>query len=117
MTKIESMQAYCNQCNANVLAQRQVEEIEISKTNHILHLLLSIFTGGIWIPMWILIAITGSFANAVRALIGAPLSYWHCTKCGREWEEVNKKQRKTKTIRVTVVVAVVITIFLYLAWC
>ncbi len=27
--------------------------------NHILHLLLSVFTLGLWIPVWILLALTG----------------------------------------------------------
>jgi hypothetical protein len=27
-------------------------------TNHILHLLLSVFTGGLWLPVWLIIACT-----------------------------------------------------------
>lgn len=27
------------------------------KTNHILHLILSIITGGLWVPVWILVAV------------------------------------------------------------
>ena len=30
------------------------------RTNHILHLLLSIFTAGLWIPVWIIIAIANA---------------------------------------------------------
>ena len=34
------------------------------KTNHILHLLLSIFTFGVWLLIWILVAISNSSENA-----------------------------------------------------
>lgn len=30
------------------------------KTNHVLHLLLSIVTLGVWIPVWIVIAVVNS---------------------------------------------------------
>jgi len=33
------------------------------KTNHILHLLLSLLTVGFWIPIWILFSINFSFTN------------------------------------------------------
>ena len=29
------------------------------RVNHILHLLLSLFTAGIWFPVWVILAITG----------------------------------------------------------
>lgn len=29
------------------------------RTNNVLHLLLSVFTLGLWIPVWIIVAITG----------------------------------------------------------
>jgi len=34
--------------------------LEESRTNHILHLILSLLTGGVWIIVWILIALVGS---------------------------------------------------------
>lgn len=33
------------------------------KTNHILHLILSIITGGIWIIIWIIVTISNSSEN------------------------------------------------------
>ena len=30
------------------------------KTNHVLHLLLSIFTVGLWIPIWIIVGLSNS---------------------------------------------------------
>lgn len=52
---------YCKRCVKQVLARRK-------GTNHILHLLLSIVTGGIWIIVWILCSIK----------IGG----WRCSQCG-----------------------------------
>lgn len=33
------------------------------KTNHILHLLLSLITAGLWIPVWILVAVSNGLEN------------------------------------------------------
>ena len=33
------------------------------RTNHILHLLLSIVTAGLWLPIWIIVAIVNAFRN------------------------------------------------------
>lgn len=52
---------WCKHCKAQVLATRP-------GTNHILHLLLSIVTCGLWIVIWVLSAIK----------IGG----WRCTRCG-----------------------------------
>ena len=52
---------YCKQCKD----QRKVER---KGTNHILHLLLSILTAGIWLIVWIGIAI--KFGG------------WRCERCG-----------------------------------
>ncbi len=58
------------------MKQRNEQQIltakRIHKTNHVLHLLLSVFTGGLWIPVWILTAITNQQreANEVRAIKG-----------------------------------------------
>jgi len=37
-------------------------------TNHILHLLLSIFTLGLWIPVWIILAIVGGEKRRIIAV-------------------------------------------------
>ena len=52
--------AYCKICDKNVKA-------EAKSPSHILHLLLSLITGGIWIIMWILCALSAD---------------WHCSECG-----------------------------------
>lgn len=52
---------YCRSCGRNVLVRRK-------GTNHLLHLLLSLLTAGLWIIVWILCAIK----------VGG----WRCTVCG-----------------------------------
>ena len=58
---IENSQKFCDRCNDYVLATKK-------STNHILHLLLSILTCGIWILVWI----------AVSMKVGG----WRCSRCG-----------------------------------
>lgn len=53
---------FCNACQANVMAQKNTP-------NHILHLILSIVTFGLWLIVWLV-------------LIVASLGGWRCTKCG-----------------------------------
>lgn len=52
---------YCSVCGGSVLARRK-------GTNHILHLILTILTGGFWVFIWIGCCIK----------IGA----WRCSNCG-----------------------------------
>jgi len=53
--------AFCKSCHAQVLTAQDAP-------NHILHLLLSVLTAGMWIPIWFLLAV----------LPGAR----RCTRCG-----------------------------------
>lgn len=38
--------------------------MEKYKTNHILHLLLSVLTAGFWIPVWVIVAISNANERA-----------------------------------------------------
>jgi len=42
------------------LIRKYERQIDANKTNHILHLLLSIFTGGFWIIAWAIISLENS---------------------------------------------------------
>lgn len=53
---------HCLSCASNVLVRRK-------GTNHILHLFLSVFSMGFWLPIWLLASVR----------IGG----WRCTKCGQ----------------------------------
>jgi hypothetical protein len=59
---IQKRRMFCEEEVAMVLAERQTP-------NHVLHLLLSVFTGGAWIPIWILVTLFGSGA-------------YRCHRCG-----------------------------------
>ncbi len=61
MAQFEETQKFCNQCNRLVVARRQ-------GTNHILHLLLSLVTCGLWLLVW--------GASSVK------FGGWRCSFCG-----------------------------------
>lgn len=50
---MEQWQTYCPRCKTVVLGQRD-------GANHILHLLLTIFTGGLWLIPWLIIHLINS---------------------------------------------------------
>ena len=52
---------FCPRCNQHVVVFRK-------GTNHILHLLLTILTGGLWLIIWVGVAV--KFGG------------WRCTVCG-----------------------------------
>jgi hypothetical protein len=56
---------YCTHC-------RSVTTITRPNTNHILHLLLTLITGGLWLIVWILLTIKGGC--------------WRCSVCGQGTE-------------------------------
>lgn len=57
------LRRYCPEDDQMVLAEKQTP-------NHILHLLLSLVTAGLWIVVWILVT------------IGAHLGAYRCPHCG-----------------------------------
>ena len=62
-----SQKSFMRQCKACGKPTLHIQE----KPNHVLHVLLSVFTLGIWLPIWLLIGLFGS---------GKP----QCTVCGKE---------------------------------
>ena len=58
--KMKTKRSFCKSCGKNVKA-------EAKDTSHLLHLILSIFTGGAWLIMWILCAMSNT---------------WSCSECG-----------------------------------
>lgn len=55
-------QKHCKTCEKKVLAKK-------NGPNHILHLILSIFTAGIWLVIWLAVS-----------LLQEP---WRCSQCGQ----------------------------------
>lgn len=58
---VQEATGYCKACNRQVMIRRK-------GTNHILHFLITLLTGGLWVIVWIFAAIK----------IGG----WRCTMCG-----------------------------------
>lgn len=54
---------YCNDCDKQVVAFKRTP-------NHILHLLLSIVTAGVWVIVWIILSLKSSGES------------WRCSVCG-----------------------------------
>ena len=69
MFKLESCQVLCEHCDKPTLHHRNVRY-----PNHVLHLLLSLFTLGLWVPIWILLAIVPDSEP------------WRCSVCGSAGE-------------------------------
>ena len=49
---------YCPTCKTTVKAER-------APTSHVLHLLLTLITAGLWLPVWIIVAMSASYTCAV----------------------------------------------------
>ena len=60
---MKTTQRYCHTCNA-------ARPFHKNTTNHLLHLLLSLVTLGVWIPVWIVIAFSSPFRR------------YRCGRCG-----------------------------------
>ena len=60
---MEIRSIYCRNCGKQVRAIRQ-------EPNHILHLLITVFTLGFWLPVWFLVIVVGVMTR------------WRCQECG-----------------------------------
>jgi hypothetical protein len=61
MAEFKESKGYCQTCKKQVLIRRK-------GTNHLLHLILTLLTGGLWAIVWILCAIQ--------------IDGWRCSQCG-----------------------------------
>ena len=68
--------AYCPQCGRQVLAKQETP-------SHILHLLLTIFTGGLWIIVWIAVSVRDR--------------PWRCSQCGTDQVQIEDLSQQTRT--------------------
>jgi hypothetical protein len=59
---IKTTGKYCNYCQKNVMAQS-------NKPNHLLHLVLSVVTAGLWLIVWLVLVISS-------------MGTYRCTQCG-----------------------------------
>jgi len=87
----EQTSGHCNACRRSTLMVRE-------KPNHILHLLISLFTFGAWVLVWLLISV-GKLGGKYR-----------CTQCGTEQKEAKPADK--------IIMWLVITLFaLPIAYC
>jgi hypothetical protein len=78
--KTEQTQLRCSLCERPTLHTRQAPT-----TNHVLHLLLTLVTLGIWLPIWFLVA----------AMSGAESrDAFRCTQCGQAQFSIEDQQRE-----------------------
>ena len=70
---------YSNQEVAVKLSQKK-------NTSHVLHLLLSIITGGLWIPVWVLCALSNALSRGTidRNIKSGPIEY---NVFGHKWKD------------------------------
>ena len=67
MAKEFRTQAFCNVCGRPTLHVRA-----INTPNHVLHLLITIFLCGFWLPIWLLLIVTAKKDRLRCALCGQP---------------------------------------------
>lgn len=63
--RTETSRQECDYCERVTKHER-----DIGQPNHILHLLASVFTAGLWIPVWVYLSVTQSKGK------------WSCSQCG-----------------------------------
>jgi len=71
MAEFEEAKGYCRKCEKQVRIRRK-------KTNHLLHLILTLLTGGVWIIVWILCSIR--------------VDGWRCARCGETAKRLPDKR-------------------------
>jgi len=87
---IELSQRHCPHCQRPVLAQRQAR-------NHVVHLLMTLFLCGFWLPIW--------------AILAACPFPWHCPTCGTKIKEPTSWDA---LIAVVVVIAIFVGVWMAL---
>jgi len=63
MAEFVEVKGYCGNCQKQVLIRRK-------GTNHLLHLILTLLTGGLWAIVWVICAIK--------------VNGWRCSQCGEK---------------------------------
>lgn len=75
-------QDFCRNCEKDTL-----HELDPDSVNHILNLLITVFLCGIWLPFWIILALT------------APRRKWRCLICGQAVDEDTAADRVARAKR------------------
>ncbi|WP_111860015.1 hypothetical protein [Acinetobacter sp. CFCC 10889] len=71
--KVAQQMMMCNSCGRKTLHQKNTKEI-----SWLMHLVLTIFTGGLWLIVWVLILMWHAIAKPASAAVNR----WVCSQCG-----------------------------------
>ncbi len=85
-------------------------------TNHILHLILSLLTGGLWLIVWVIVAVSNSRHNSrIQGRMNHVLSYkvQGCSDV-EAYENVQKDVQKDRANKRNALIAIALVIVVYL---
>ena len=91
----EETSKYCTFCQRDILARRSIQRV-----NDILHLLLTLVTGGLWLLVWI--------------FMSKEVGEWRCSSCGKVIPE-EEKVKKTPILNIIIILLFVVCIAIFLA--
>jgi len=88
---------FCRTCNRPSLIRRK-------GVNHVLHLLLTLVTLGLWLPVWVVL----SAMNNERSQSG-----WRCAQCGSKTKrDVSSIENATSVVLVVAIAAIAVWVAL-----
>ena len=73
-TKVAQQMMFCKSCGKQTLHQKNIKEM-----SWLMHLVLTIFTGGIWLIIWVLMFLWHMVAKPASAVANR----WVCSQCGK----------------------------------
>jgi uncharacterized ion transporter superfamily protein YfcC len=73
-TKVAQQMMFCKSCGKQTLHQKNIKEM-----SWLMHLVLTIFTAGIWLMIWVFILLWHMIAKPASAVANR----WVCSQCGR----------------------------------
>lgn len=96
MLKTEISKKLCRDCGKPTRHERGIRY-----ANHTLHLLVSLVTFGLWVPIWVLLSV---FPEKDR---------WRCSRCGCAHQPPREPMRWAETLLIVGVPAVFLLLFFY----
>lgn len=87
---MQQVNRHCRQCDRPTLHARP-------GANHVLHFLITAFTLGLWLPVWLLMAL--------------PVGYWRCQACGTAHRMMPAPLRWLLIAAIPVVALIAFTLF------
>ena len=73
-TKVAQQMMFCKSCGKQTKKKKNIKEM-----SWLMHLVLTIFTAGIWLMIWVFILLWHMIAKPASAVANR----WVCSQCGR----------------------------------